>query len=150
MHCKRIYRAKSDESSSVKDLSRNGFVWKFFGRVFSPAKHLILKCFRKECPCHVQKAKRERNDDVLSNGFGLTLFGREFSLANRFINFCLKRFGEEHAQHVEIVKKLKERNDEIYRTVMVSIVQIFRLDESTFTWLNIPHWKPSQFKLCSL
>ena len=56
------------------------------------------------------------------NGFVLTLFGKEFSLANLFINFFLKRFGKEYAQHAEIVKELAQRNDEIYRTVMVSIL----------------------------
>ena len=67
------------------------------------------------------------------NGFVLTLFGKEFSLANLFINFFLKRFGKEYAQHAEIVKELAQRNDEIYRTVMVSIfVDHFTLQYASF------------------
>ena len=86
-----------------------------------------MQCKRRYCPRSHELESAENCGYCSGNGFVLTLFGREFSLANLFINFFLKRFGKEYAQHAEIVKELAQRNDEIYRTVMVSIIQIITL-----------------------
>lgn len=86
-----------------------------------------MQCKRIYCPRSHELESAENCGYCSGNGFVLTLFGREFSPANLFINFFLKRFGKEYAQHAEIVKELAQRNDEIYRTVMVSIIQIITL-----------------------
>ena len=80
-----------------------------------------MQCKRIYCPRSHELEPAENCGYCSGNGFVLTLFGKEFSLPNLFINFFLKRFGKEYAQHAEIVKELAQRNDEIYRTVMVSI-----------------------------
>ena len=54
--------------------------------------------------------------------FVLTLIERKFGPENRCIKFVLKLLGKEYTCHVKIVKELKERNDIIHRTVMVSVI----------------------------
>ena len=54
-------------------------------------------------------------------GFILTLLGRDYNPENRCIRFFVKYFGMEYERYVKIVNELKERNDNIYKTVMVSI-----------------------------
>ena len=55
-------------------------------------------------------------------GFILTLLGRDYITENRCVRFIVKLFGKEYGRHVKIANELKERNDNIYKTVMVSII----------------------------
>ena len=55
-------------------------------------------------------------------GFILTLLGRDYSPENHCVRFFVKLFGKEYERHAKIVNELKERNDNIYKTVMVSII----------------------------
>ena len=66
--------------------------------------------------------KRDAHKNQAHLSFALTLFEREFRPANHFINFFLTKFGKEYTRHAEIAKEVKQRNDEIYRKVMVGIV----------------------------
>lgn len=50
----------------------------------------------------------------------LTLLGRDYCPENPCVHFFVKLFGMQYECHVKVVNELKERNDYIFKTVMVS------------------------------
>ena len=50
----------------------------------------------------------------------LTLLGRDYCPENPCVQFFVKLFGMQYECHVKVVNELKERNDYIFKTVMVS------------------------------
>ena len=61
------------------------------------------------------------SDELLSHSSSILKLLEMFSPENHFREFYLKLFGKEYARHTRIVKKLKERNVNIYKTVLVSM-----------------------------
>ena len=47
------------------------------------------------------------------------LAGRDFKFAKCIFDFILKMAGKQYPCHAEVAKKYKEKNDKIYREVMV-------------------------------
>ena len=90
----------------------------------------LYNCWSKRCQvwhCIVEvgsvyhgKSDAHKNQACLSeSSFALTSL---FRPANHFINFFLKKFGKEYTRHAEIVKEVKQRNDDIYWKMMVGRV----------------------------
>ena len=61
------------------------------------------------------------SDELLSHSSSILKLLEMFSPENHFREFYLKLFGKEYDRHTRIVKKLKERNVNIYKTVLVSM-----------------------------
>ena len=59
--------------------------------------------------------------ETLYFGFVLAFFAGGY---NGLAEFLLKKHGKEYSMHAKIAKGCKEKNEEIYSTVMVGIVMI--------------------------
>ena len=81
-------------------------------------RQLYLKCNTVYHPKSNEMSSPKRTRDSY---FGIVrkLLGR----LRHYFNM-LKWFEKDYAHHAEIAKELKQRNDEIYSTVMVSIVLV--------------------------
>ena len=95
--CKTEYSKSDDSSRDHRQLSRNpyfGFVLAFLATVYGN----VLKPFGK-------------------------VYSTETARGNsRLVEFLLRKFGKEYSIHAKIAKERKQRNEEIYSTVMVGIV----------------------------
>ena len=77
-------------------------------------------CIVKVGSVYHGKSDAHKNQACLSeSSFALTSL---FRPANHFINFFLKKFGKEYTRHAEIVKEVKQRNDDIYWKMMIGRV----------------------------
>ena len=78
-------------------------------------RQLHLKCNTVYHPKSNEMSSPKRTGD--------SYFGIVFSRLWHYFNM-LKWFEKDYTYHAEIAKELKQRNDEIYSTVMVSIVLV--------------------------
>lgn len=61
------------------------------------------------------------SDELLSHSSSILKLLEKYSPENLFLEFYLKLFGKEYTHHKRVAKKLKERNVNIYKTVLVSM-----------------------------
>ena len=126
--CKRVY-TPDDEWLSRKVLPRIswvGFFLVLLGNTENRWIRFFMEYFEMECRRHVRivNVLKEKNGSIYKTmmiSLFLTLLGRDYRPENRYIRFFVKLFGREYEYHVKVANELKERNDYIFKTVMVSI-----------------------------